>query len=1789
MALQTFRSVEEIPRHFRNIFSQYVQFNFVQSEVLDDIIYSDDSIVVSAPTGSGKTTIFELAIVRLLMQVENDTSGFKIIYISPIKSLCQERLVDWNNKFSRYGINCICVTGDSENVDFRNLVHHNLIISTPEKWDSLTRKWKDNESMVRIVKLFMIDEVHLLNEEDRGSTLEVIVTRMKTVQNSISINEIENCKIRFIAVSATIGNVEDIAEWIGGSKYFRFPEEIRPVHLNKIILGFNAHQNHHFKFDLSLNYRLQSLLIQYSEGKPALIFCSTRKSVEMTAKHLLQTLNIKLDFSQVEKLQQLSQPITDLKIKEMIKNGIGVHHAGMDPCTRHTVEEIFRGGDLPIMIATSTLAMGVNLPAHLVIIKSTKCYTNRGFQDYSATAIHQMIGRAGRPQFDTSATALILTTNEDKVKIEKMLSSSEPIESNLHRHLTEHLNAEVVLGTITGLDVALQWLASTFLYIRARANPRHYGLSLNYTKEQLDRKLLEMFQIDLNKLVSAGMIIMDENINVVPTMTGSLMARYYVDFETMKMFTQISGKEVFIQILAMISKCEEFADMRLRVNDKKSLNLLNKNAKKQTIRFPLNGKIKTCDMKVNCVIQAVLGNLEITDVNIQTESYQILRSAQRIIKCLIDYILMREDNCYMALLNAIIFGKCLTAKLWENSPFVSKQLTGIGSTFATQLANAGKDTFGKILESSARDLELIIKRKPPFGDYLIEEVKHLPIFMMSLEPNVDDGLQLTIELVNVDDLRQKSTIKTSSVFNLLVGNNLNEILVHKKYQLSNLINYARIVKIIGVLEPGVEFIQAHFINEDWVGVDCSCEVVVSNVTGNNLKPAPTLPKPHQPSYKQTFLDVYMKSKKPIKGKIPKKIEKINSKTLNPENKLINEISTKEIFHKSSIQENKSLKSVGSLQDKFAKQFVNAVQDTEEIYENSNDRNEEIVHVTKSKPELTLFDLFDFPEEDMTEKSVQSTNQEETVPNLYKGTEETDQNLTLFDLFEFPEEDMTEKSVQSTNQKETAPNVYKGIEETDQSLLASSTSLQKDEESLRSIFKSEEFLFSDSELREYEEFFGDNKMTKTAIDHLERSGSLPPNLSERKNDVEKETDCKDRFTGDNNLDVDNTTNGEEPKKPTVLGVNVSTPDTTIVEDKPETDDARSNKKFDVHSLTGGQSLFFSLSHKYLTDEAIEDTNTSAKSACTAKNVILRNILNPRGRKRRKNSDIHPAEELENQLMMETRAESQIRNAYFSAFRKPQKTKLAHNRSFPDSTVNNHTPRSSIVDPEDDQYAIDTEEYSDNQKNVKWKSPLVFSPGIKFSPNISLGNSSKENVENDCLNYSFDTNTTISPREPRKQPTNVQRTPKHLKRNSSKQALTNANRFPLSDKETRRSKEIDNIEKFSNICSTQLLEGTISTPGHSAHSNALDYYSQLVPLSNRRKAKQMPKKERNRSPEIENKENVESNDEMDDESTRPIKKTPQCDLNTSKVTLNSQHEDDLSDDDLDISVSRLSNKHLSHNVSDEFNPRSQEYIDSKVRNNYPFYPDDFPSRREVVVPDGYYGYDTVPYRNTYRPSRVVTQPVHCSSYVDIFGQPGKTYRGIFPARTCELLSQMSQMMPVMQSQHYVSGDHGDVYRTEVAQPPTSLPRTSEEYADSRPFPLQNITNIIPTTPSRNIYRDNEVPNDLNSSFRAHNTPYPRYQNQNIPVSYTQIHSPELPPHSDLKSSYRIQNTPYPRSHNQNIPVSCPQIHSPEYSGYYSRVEEAAPYGYAPEVHTYQNVPPVDKEYILNKYWGSFNSRE
>ncbi|KAL9959674.1 hypothetical protein ACROYT_G033017 [Oculina patagonica] len=570
------------------------------------VMYTDRPLVVCAPTGSGKTVIFELAIIRLLVNSGQGPSKAKVVYMAPMKALCSERFTDWSTKFEPFGLKCKEVTGDSELDDCYELQNVHIIMTTPEKWDSMTRKWRDNRSLVQSVKLFLIDEVHLLNDDARGATVEAVISRMKTVQSTMTRNSTSGNKnsqdragMRLIAISATIPNVEDIAAWLGGidspASHYSMDDSHRPVKLRKVVLGFPKGNNYSdFRFDLSLNYKLSGIIQTYSDRKPTLVysslltqglfqqFCSTRKSAQQAAQMLVKDARFIMNSQHRQRLQRIANSLHDSKLRELVICGIGYHHAGLDPTDRRNIETMFIKGDLPVIFATSTLAVGVNLPAHLVIIKSTAHYVMGVFQEYSETQILQMIGRAGRPQFDTSATAVILTTSANKDKYTGLLQGTQKLESSLHHHLIEHLNAEIVLNTITDVSIALEWLKSTFLYIRILKNPTHYDICLK----------------SLNTLEKAGLIKMDDGFDLKPTEAGRLMARYCIAYDSMKQFLQIKGTESLSDMVDLVSKCKEFSDVKLRVNEKRALNLLNKDKNKETIRINCHLKITKCSLTV---------------------------------------------------------------------------------------------------------------------------------------------------------------------------------------------------------------------------------------------------------------------------------------------------------------------------------------------------------------------------------------------------------------------------------------------------------------------------------------------------------------------------------------------------------------------------------------------------------------------------------------------------------------------------------------------------------------------------------------------------------------------------------------------------------------------------------------------------------------------------------------------------------------------------------------------------------------------------------------------------------------------------------------------------------------------------------------------------------------------------------------------------------------------------------------------------------------------------------------
>ncbi|KAH0147654.1 P-loop containing nucleoside triphosphate hydrolase protein, partial [Aureobasidium melanogenum] len=273
--------VHALPDRFQTIFP-FAMFNAVQSGCFESIYESNDNCVFSSPTGSGKTVLFEIAICRMLRGWQNGT--FKVVYMAPTKSLCSERARDWKAKFEPLNLRCEEMTGDSDINSLHHVQRADIIVTTPEKWDSMTRKWKDHEKLARLIKLLLIDEVHILNK-GRGAALEVVVSRMKSIGSGT----------RFVALSATVPNSQDIATWLGRTSdtpdipavHKRFGEEFRPVELKRHVCGYQSTANA-FGFDAILTKKLPDVIIKYSQAKPIMVFCFTRKSCAEAAKFLAE-------------------------------------------------------------------------------------------------------------------------------------------------------------------------------------------------------------------------------------------------------------------------------------------------------------------------------------------------------------------------------------------------------------------------------------------------------------------------------------------------------------------------------------------------------------------------------------------------------------------------------------------------------------------------------------------------------------------------------------------------------------------------------------------------------------------------------------------------------------------------------------------------------------------------------------------------------------------------------------------------------------------------------------------------------------------------------------------------------------------------------------------------------------------------------------------------------------------------------------------------------------------------------------------------------------------------------------------------------------------------------------------------------------------------------------------------------------------------------------------------------------------------------------------------------------
>jgi antiviral helicase SLH1 len=554
------------------IYGQRFQFfNPMQTQLFHCMYHTPANVLLGSPTGSGKTIAAELS----MWWAFREKPGSKVVYIAPMKALVRERVQDWQKRLTRQmGLKLVELTGDNT-PDTRTIRDADIIVTTPEKWDGISRSWQ-TRSYVQQVSLVIIDEIHLLGG-DRGPILEIIVSRMNYIASQ------KEGSVRIVGMSTAAANAMDLANWLGVKEgLFNFRHSVRPVPLEIYIDGF-PEQRGFCPLMESMNRPTFLAIKSHSPTKPVIVFVASRRQTRLTARSLINLCGMEDNPRRFMKMSEEdlalnTERVKDDALKEAISFGIGLHHAGLVESDRQLAEELFANNKIQILVATSTLAWGVNLPAHLVVVKGTQFFDAKieGYKDMDLTDVLQMLGRAGRPQFDTSGIARIFTQDSKKAFYKHFLHTGFPVESSLHNVLDNHLGAEISAETIGTKQDALDYLTWTFFFRRLHKNPSYYGLELppeeNSDSVAAQRAagdyMIEMVDKSLNELAESKCISIMPNGDVDPTPLGKIMSYYYLSHKTIRTLTEhAKPTATFEDVLGWMCRATEYDELPVRHNE----------------------------------------------------------------------------------------------------------------------------------------------------------------------------------------------------------------------------------------------------------------------------------------------------------------------------------------------------------------------------------------------------------------------------------------------------------------------------------------------------------------------------------------------------------------------------------------------------------------------------------------------------------------------------------------------------------------------------------------------------------------------------------------------------------------------------------------------------------------------------------------------------------------------------------------------------------------------------------------------------------------------------------------------------------------------------------------------------------------------------------------------------------------------------------------------------------------------------------------------------------------------
>ena len=548
--MQNLNSENIVPEILKR--SGFEKLNPVQQLAVDNDLLTSANQVIAASTAAGKTLIAEIATLNAVRK------GKKVVFIVPLKALASEKFEDFKKKYETLGLRVAMSIGDYDKGETW-MANFDLIICTSEKLDSLLRH---NIDWVNDIGLVIVDEIHLLGTSGRGATLEMVLTRLR-----------QKISPEVLGLSATISNYEELASWLSAKPV---KSDWRPVKLYK---GVSYGKVVDFKPEYTMNLREDGIfgLIEdtIEQNKQALVFVSSRRNAEAAAEQFGQIVSEKLRLDNDENLEKIAKKGQGSlgksskqcrRLAKCIRTGTAFHHAGLLYSQRKLVEDNFKDKKIKVIVATPTLAWGVNLPASRVIVRDLKRFNmGYGMAWIPVMDVEQMCGRAGRPQYDTEGQAILCAKNDrdtDYIWDNYINGETEKINSQLGDPsiLRVHTLALVASDIIKTRRELSQFFEKTFL--------AHQATDMYSFEENLDQILEQLEQFGfITREQKEGQTILS------PTKIGKRVSELYIDPVSANHiifnFQKASSREAISDFawLHMFTGCVEVSPL-LRINKK---------------------------------------------------------------------------------------------------------------------------------------------------------------------------------------------------------------------------------------------------------------------------------------------------------------------------------------------------------------------------------------------------------------------------------------------------------------------------------------------------------------------------------------------------------------------------------------------------------------------------------------------------------------------------------------------------------------------------------------------------------------------------------------------------------------------------------------------------------------------------------------------------------------------------------------------------------------------------------------------------------------------------------------------------------------------------------------------------------------------------------------------------------------------------------------------------------------------------------------------------------------------